>query len=229
LYDVEGTEGPLPGRIFRYGDYSIPGARRYPFIDYDVAPPLETDHLYNVEIEAAGSIGSIVGIVIQGTKLCDSPIETDVPIPPGGIAVRATGGERYPRVTDTWTLNVPVGTEVITLSYAVSSGEYPTHVSQKDNPFNDLWEVFVYAQDGRQLFAKLVRVNSQVRGAPQWQEFGTTGLLTEELNVSSLTAAQDTFVTLTVASTNVGDGFLPTTIFASLGFDLQTSSSTSAS
>ena len=220
LYDVEGIEGPLPGRIIRYGDYSIPGTRRHPFIDYEVAPPLETDHLYNVEIGAAGSIGSIEGIVIQGTKPCDSPIETDIPIPPGGIAVRATGGDRDQRVSDTWTLNVPAGTEVLTLSYAVSSGEYPTYVSQKDNPFDDIWEIKVSAPDGTLLFAQSVTVNSQLRGVPQWQEFGTTGLLTEELNVSRFTA-NDTQIVLSAASTNIGDGFLPTTIFASLAFDLQ--------
>ena len=219
LYWLEGTEGPIPGRIIQYGDYSIPGTRRGPYIDYEVAPPLETDHHYLVEIDATDGVGPIEGFEIRGTKPCDSPIETDVPIPPGGIAVRAAGGDRDQRVTDAWKLNVPVGTEVITLSYAVSSGEYPTYVNQKDNPFNDRWEIFVLDPDGRELFAKKVWVNSQVREAPQWQEFGTTGLLTKEINVSSLAAPADTYVILAVASTNVGDRFLPTTIFASLGFD----------
>jgi len=129
--------------------------------------------------------------------------------------VSVSGGSKDVRVTQSSTLDVPAGTDKITLKYKVSTAEYPTYV-ENQSQFDDVWELKVLEKNGGLLYAITSRVNTQLNYPPRWQTDGTTGDIIEEFNISATT---DTGITLFAASTNIGDGAFATTVTASLSFE----------
>ena len=119
------------------------------------------------------------------------------------------------RVTGVTKVSVPKGTASITLRYIVDSAEYPTYVVSQ-SVYDDVWELQLFASDGRNLFGITRQVNSQLYGEPVWQSDGTTGTILRDVDVSALTKNAATELTLFAASTNIGDGALATSVCAAV-------------
>lgn len=117
-------------------------------------------------------------------------------------------------VTQSATLTVPKGTTKVTLTYNVSTIEYPYYVTQQ-SIHNDVWGIKVFAgAQGSQIFNIIRQVNSQLTQAPVWQTDGTTGVIEQSFDVAALAKDGDMELTLTTFATNIGDSQLPTTVNA---------------
>jgi hypothetical protein len=137
-----------------------------------------------------------------------------------GASVNVTAGRRDQPVADTATLSVPQGTKTVTLTYNISTAEYPYYV-QSQSIFNDTWNVVVRGGgSGQQQFYIPRQINSQLSANPVWQSDGSTGNIKEELDVESLTTQSDATLTLFASTMNVGDSALATSVSASLGNSL---------
>jgi hypothetical protein len=151
----------------------------------------------------------------------DAPLWFGVPVPQttGSISVSAAAAAQNQAITGTATLDVPTSATQVTLRFQVSTAEYPYYV-RSQSQFNDTWSVEVRASTGV-LFNIARNVNAQLHGAPQWQTNGSTGLITEVIDLSQLGApASGTHqLTLTVRTTNIGDSALPTYVNAQLSGD----------
>jgi len=135
-------------------------------------------------------------------------------------SVNVTAGAQNQPVTGTATLNVPQGINTVTLTYNISTAEYPYYV-QSQSIYNDTWNVVVRGGgSGQQKFYIPRQINSQLSANPIWQSNGSTGNIKEELDVESLTATSDATLTLFASTMNVGDSALPTSVSASLGNSL---------
>jgi hypothetical protein len=134
-------------------------------------------------------------------------------------SVSATAGPANVPMSATTTLNVPKGTQTVTLTYSVFTIEYPTYVLSQ-SIYNDVWTISAYGGPaGQQLYSQTRNINSQVSTPPIWQSSGSTGDITQILDVSALTAAADATVTLFASATNIGDSALATTVSAQLSTD----------
>ncbi|GAB2862011.1 hypothetical protein GCM10027277_33210 [Pseudoduganella ginsengisoli] len=132
------------------------------------------------------------------------------------VAVNVTAGAEGAAILDSATLTVPKGTKQVTLTYIVSSREYPDYVTAQSK-FNDIWGVTVRADaDGSILFDQTMQVNSQLETPPVWQADGTTGELTRSFDVTQLAKEDSTKLTLSAFATNIGDEILPTSVYAKL-------------
>lgn len=135
-------------------------------------------------------------------------------------SVNVLAGSEGVAVTDSESLTVPEGTETIALEYNVASAEYPFFVLSQ-SIFNDVWTLVVVSASGGQLFQITRQVNSMIFIPPFWQANGTTGTITEELDVSGLTGSGDVEVVLSASATNIGDSILPTGVTAIVDFEPQ--------
>ena len=130
-------------------------------------------------------------------------------------ASAVAGAEGVPS-TNYATLILPQGTDMLTLSYVVSSPEYPVYVDMQ-SIYNDVWSVSVLADNtGQQLFNFGMNVNSQLFIDPTWQPNGSTGNVVQQFNVQGLTASGPASVTVSVSATNIGDSVLSTSISGTL-------------
>jgi hypothetical protein len=136
------------------------------------------------------------------------------------VSVFALAAAQNQPQTDAGTLAVPQGTKTVTLTYNVSTAEYPFYVQQQ-SIYNDTWSLVVRGGgSGQQKFYIPRQINSQLFGEPVWQGNGSTGDIKEVLDVESLTAQTGATLTLFASAMNVGDGILPTSVRASLGNSL---------
>ena len=119
------------------------------------------------------------------------------------------------RVTNVRRVTVQKGSETVTLRYLVHSYEYPEYVRQQ-SIYDDVWELGLYAPNGKSLFGLTRQVNSQLYGEPVWQSDGTTDTIDRRIDVAELTKNGPVDLTLFVAATNVGDGLLETSVCAAL-------------
>jgi hypothetical protein len=135
------------------------------------------------------------------------------------VTVTSTAAAQDFPVTNSATLDVPAGTQKVTLSYNVFTQEWPFFV-QSQSIFNDVWSLMIFGgSSGQQLFEITRNVNAQwFELPPLWQANGSTGQIQEDIDVSSLTANnQATQLTVVAVATDIGDGILPTTVNATLG------------
>ncbi len=135
-----------------------------------------------------------------------------------GVTVMVIAGSQDAAITDSESLTVPQGTEKVILTYNVASAEYPFYVLSQ-SIFNDVWTLVVVGSSGGQLFQITRQVNSMIFVPPFWQGDGTTGEISEELDVSGLTASGDVEIVLSASATNIGDSILPTWVVATLDFE----------
>lgn len=162
--------------------------------------------------------------VPDAQRLRDIAIAADVPLPRsitavGDVTVSASGGGEDILVTDSATITVPADTKTLVLKYTVTTAEYPTYVKQQSQ-YDDVWSIKVVSKSGEIIYGETNRVNAQLNESPQWiggASGGTTGELTEELDIAGDTVTDADF-TIIVTSKNVGDGALSTNITASLSF-----------
>jgi hypothetical protein len=140
----------------------------------------------------------------------------ELPAATGQVSISATSGQQDARIAQTATLTVPKGTASVTLSYSVVSREYPFYVLNQST-YNDNWDLSVISGQGRVLFQIARNVNSQTSLEPLWRCGGTTGLVTEKIDVSALTRTGEATLILTGSAMNVGDSVLATTVQATLG------------
>lgn len=132
-------------------------------------------------------------------------------------SVSVVAGVQNSPISQTVTAVVPKGTKTLTLTYNVSTDEYPTYVLSQ-SIYNDVWSIRVTGgSEGKQLFNITRQINSQLSTPPVWQSNGSTGQIQQEFNVESLTVNSDANFTLFASATNVGDSILPTQVSASLG------------
>lgn len=132
------------------------------------------------------------------------------------VTVTATAAARDLNVTRTAMVTVPQGTRSIILRYEVHTEEYPYYVLSQ-SVYNDWWFIQARAAaNGAQLFQRLRQINSQLSMEPLWQSDASTGELQYELDTQTLTQFGSADVIVTVATANIGDGSLPTTITATL-------------
>ena len=178
---------------------------------------LTTEDVLNGEQSITVTSPSLPGASVAGASKVN-PGANIVPQAGFETTVTATGGAENIAGTDTATLIVPEGTQTVTLEYMVSSAEYPTYVN-KQSQYDDVWQLMVIRRDGFFIFDQSSRVNAMLNNPPVWQSNGTTGIISEELDVSDLTTVQDTPITLFASSTNVGDAALATTVTATLTFE----------
>lgn len=137
-----------------------------------------------------------------------------------GASVNVTAASQGQPVVETATLSVPQGTKTVTLTYNISTAEYPYYV-QSQSIYNDTWNVVVRGGgSGQQQFYIPRQINSQLSANPVWQSDGSTGNIKEELDVESLTTDSDATLTLFASTMNVGDSALATSVSASLGNSL---------
>ncbi len=115
-------------------------------------------------------------------------------------------------------LPVAKGSKKVILKYTVSTIEYPKYVLQQSR-YNDTWRLTIITSSGTQLFTIGRSVNSQLYAPPTWNSSGSTGLIEQQIDVSTLAANNDIELTLAATSTNIGDSLLPTTVTATLGAD----------
>lgn len=120
------------------------------------------------------------------------------------------------RVTNRARVTVQKGVATVTLRYLVHSYEYPYYVRQQ-SIYDDVWELGVYAPNGKNLFGLTRQVNSQLYGEPVWQSDATTGTIDRQIALGDLTKDGPADLTLFVAATNVGDGLLATSVCTSVG------------
>lgn len=134
---------------------------------------------------------------------------------PPSVTVSASGGAENAVIEGSASLSVPKGTKKLTLSYVVSTAEYPTYVLQQ-SIYNDVWSLSVTAPDGSTLFEQTRQINSQLSQDPVWLPNGSTGTLKKEFDVSGLTANAAASFVVRVSSVNIGDDLLATTVNATL-------------
>ena len=79
-----------------------------------------------------------------------------------------------------------------------------------------MWEVVLYASDGRALYSRRVQVNSQLYSEPIWQQDSTTGLISQTVDVSAYTKSGPASLTLYASAMNVGDALFPTNVCSTL-------------
>lgn len=141
------------------------------------------------------------------------------PADPSTVSVTSVASAQDFPVTNTAVLNVPAGTQKVSLSYSVFTQEWPFFV-QSQSVFNDVWSLTVFGgAGGEQLFEIDRNVNAQWFALPPfWQPNGSTGQIGEDIDVSALTANnQPTQLTVVSMAMDIGDGILPTTVNATLG------------
>lgn len=119
------------------------------------------------------------------------------------------------RETNVARVTVQKGSATVTLQYVVHSFEYPYYVTQQ-SIYDDVWELGLYAPNGKNLFGLTRQVNSQLYNEPVWQGDGTTGTINREIDVAELTKDGPAELTLFVAATNVGDSLLATSVCATI-------------
>lgn len=122
-------------------------------------------------------------------------------------------------VTRTVTLSIPQGTQTVHLTYFVQSDEYPFFVLAQSS-FNDIWNISVPGGTaGQQLFNLTRDINSQVTVPPVWQSNGTTGVISQSIDVAALAANGPTSLVLFATAMNVADSAGTTRVTALLGDD----------
>lgn len=137
-------------------------------------------------------------------------------MPQAGVGeVTVSSGPEGVRLSQVSSTSIPKGTKSVALAFVVSSDEYPEYVLQ-NSIYNDTWELKLLTVNGQVLKTISKNVNSQRYSYPYWQPDGSTGLLTEVVDVSAYTLNAPTTLILEVAATNVGDDLLPTTVTAYL-------------
>lgn len=119
------------------------------------------------------------------------------------------------RETNVARVTVQKGSATVTLQYIVHSFEYPYYVTQQ-SIYDDVWELGLYAPNGKSLVGLTRQVNSQLYSEPVWQSDGTTGTINRQIDVAELTKDGPADLTLFVAATNVGDSLLATSVCASI-------------
>ncbi|ATQ67520.1 carboxypeptidase regulatory-like domain-containing protein [Methylosinus trichosporium OB3b] len=139
-----------------------------------------------------------------------------IPAAGGGVSISATSAQQDARVVSVASLDVPKGTASVTLTYSVTSREYPVYVLGQSK-YNDNWDLSVISGQGKPLFQIARNVNSQVSLDPLWRCDSSTGLVSTKLDVSALTRTGRATLILTGSAMNVGDSILPTTVQATLG------------
>ena len=135
------------------------------------------------------------------------------------VSVNVGSATRDIPITGTATLSIPQGTQTIDVTYFVQTDEYPFFVLAQ-SAFNDIWSVSVRGGTaGQQLFNITREINSQLTVSPVWQSNGTTGLISQSIDVASLAANGPASLVLFASSTNVTDSAGTTRVSALLGPD----------
>lgn len=138
---------------------------------------------------------------------------------PANVSVNVASATRDIPITGTATLSIPQGTQTVDVTYFVQTDEYPFFVLAQSS-FNDIWSVSVRGGTaGQQLFNITREINSQITVQPVWQSNGTTGLITQSINVASLAANGPTSLLLVASAMNVTDSAGATRVTALLGAD----------
>lgn len=139
----------------------------------------------------------------------------------GSVEITVSGAARDERIEQAASFTVPQGTPNVILRYEVRSDEYPTYVLVASR-YNDWWHLEATAKaNGARLFQRLRQVNSQLSLPPIWQSTGSTGELQVEIDTQTLTQEGPAEVTLYAATSNIGDGALPTTVTATLSTNFE--------
>jgi len=108
---------------------------------------------------------------------------------------------------------VPKGTTSVVLIYNVYSAEYPYYVTAQ-SIYNDVWSLSLTGNGS--LYDITRQVNSQLTQEPTWLANGTTGNIKQNIDVSGLTSNAPVTLQIIATAMNVGDGLLPTVVYASL-------------
>jgi len=140
-----------------------------------------------------------------------------IPKPAASLAcdVSTTSAAAGVAVTALKAISVPKDTVEVTVKYQVHSDEYPFFVKAQ-SIYNDVWEVVLYASDGRSLYSRRVQVNSQLYSEPIWQQDSTTGLISQTVDVSAYTKTGPASLTLYASAMNIGDALFPTNVCGAL-------------
>lgn len=136
--------------------------------------------------------------------------------PKGATSVRAVSGAQNVTVSDHQAITATQGQANLTLTYIIRSAEYPTFVHQQ-SVFNDQWTLALVAPDGQRLFSLGRSVNSMLSQQPVFLNDGTTGSLTQRINVSPYTANGPATFQLIATSKNIGDSAFATTVEGTVG------------
>ena len=130
--------------------------------------------------------------------------------------VSVTAQNRDDAITQTATLTIPKGTTRITLTYNVGTAEYPYYVTEQ-SIYNDVWGIKLFAgAQGSQIFDITRQVNSQLTQDPVWRADGTTGVIEQSFDVTTLAKNSDIELALIAFATNIGDSALATTVNATV-------------
>jgi len=135
---------------------------------------------------------------------------------PTSISISVVAGAQNIPSSQSNNLVIPKGTKNVTLTYKVTTQEYPYYVTSH-SIFNDVWNIVVLAgSEGKQLFAITRQVNSQLTEPPIWLSDGTTGDIKEVFDVTELAKDNDIELTLSAYATNIGDSALATSVSATV-------------
>lgn len=149
----------------------------------------------------------------------DSPIAAFAANQLATVSVDVASAFRDTPITGTATLSIPQGTQTVDVTYFVQTDEYPFFVLNQ-SAFNDIWSVSVRGgAAGQQLFNITREINSQITVSPVWQSNGTTGLISQSIDVASLAANGPASLVLFASSMNVTDSAGTTRVSALLGPD----------
>lgn len=188
-------------------------------------PPLTSSPLPGASFQAAAVVNlpsESIAARIQSNAARSLPLLAPAAALTAGPAVSLSvaAAQEGVSVSGTATLTVPQGTKTVSLKYNVFSAEYPVYVLQQ-SVFNDVWSLAVFAgAGGQQLFQTTRNVNSQLFAPPIWQSDGTTGDITQVLDVAALTTTGEATLTVAASSTNVGDSLLTTIVSATLSAEV---------
>ena len=175
-------------------------------------PPIE------VTLASAAPVSAERARLEEASK---AKVAAATPVAPAGtksVSISATASTQNLRVKSTATLTVPKGTQSLKLTYETQTVEYPFYVLSQ-SIFNDLWDLYVIADDGSQVFGISRNVNSQLFVQPIWIPGGvggTTGQIVKEFDISKFTKKGKATFTLTGSATNIGDSALTTIVNATI-------------
>lgn len=137
------------------------------------------------------------------------------------VSVSVTASTQNFRVQNSAQLTVPKGTSTLKLTYETQTVEYPFYVLSQ-SIFNDVWDLFIIADNGSKVFSITRNVNSQLFVDPIWIAGGiggTTGKITKSFDISKFTKNSNATFTLSASATNIGDSALTTTVNATIERD----------
>lgn len=135
---------------------------------------------------------------------------------PGGIEkIWVQAGASGRKITRSKTYSAEPGVGTAWLEYSVYTQEYPTFVLRQ-SVFNDAWSIKVVDSNGGILYEESREVNSQLAGAPLWKGNGSTGNISEVINLGQVPLNISSY-TLIISSTNIGDSALPTVVRGGIG------------